>query len=149
MRLFFAEKQSMAEAIANALSEMTGFSAKARGAVDLGGLPLTSSVVALPGHGDVCPACGRGTFRTKKTKDGRRFLGCDRYKEGCTHAVWPKPDVKPLSGDGEPCPRCGDGVKTTAKITKDGPDKGNRFLACSLKCGWREFPEEGGWKKRR
>lgn len=101
----------------------------------------------LPGHGKECPMCGEGRMRTRVGKvSGKRFLGCDRHPE-CDHVEWAKDEIKPLAGHGDACPDC-DGTKVTKQVFKDGPTKGNRFLACSLKCGWREFPEEGGWEPR-
>lgn len=86
-------------------------------------------------------------MRTRVARNtGKPFLGCDRHPD-CGYTEWPKDEIKPLAGHGDACPDC-DGTKVTIQVFKDGPTKGNRFLACSLKCGWREFPEEGGWEPR-
>jgi DNA topoisomerase-3 len=51
-----------------------------------------ATIEPLPGHGQTCPACGKGALLTRDvtTPDGRRarLLGCDRYPD-CRHGEWP------------------------------------------------------------
>ena len=55
--------------------------------------PDSPKVDALHGDGEQCPECKKGVMRTrlirKGKSKGKRFLGCDAYKDGCQHAVWP------------------------------------------------------------
>jgi ssDNA-binding Zn-finger/Zn-ribbon topoisomerase 1 len=45
-------------------------------------------VEPLPGHGDVCPACGVGRLLTRAL-GGVRLLTCSAYPE-CKHGEWPE-----------------------------------------------------------
>lgn len=99
-------------------------------------------VVALPGDGEPCPKCQKGKLETKVGgKSGQRFLGCNRYKEGCDFAKWPdQPEAEPLPGHGKPCPVCNEGVMTTKTW------QGKRFLGCSRYkdgCKHSEWPDDG------
>jgi DNA topoisomerase-3 len=116
-----------------------------------------ATIEALPGDGEKCPNCGKGTMRTrmisKGDNKGKRFLSCDAYNKddpnSCRHAVFPdsgpKKDVKPADGHGRTCPKCGKGQL----ITRKGKT-GAIFLGCnnwvkdnkSLSCDYVEFPEE-------
>jgi DNA topoisomerase-3 len=87
----------------------------------------------LPGHGQPCPKCGQGKLQTVQIRKGehagKRFLSCDRHPD-CEHREWPKAAVEPLPGHGEKCGKCGQGTMLTRMVTKDGPNKGKRFLSC-------------------
>lgn len=116
-----------------------------------------ATIEPLPGDGEKCPGCGKGTMRTRKISKGdhkgKRYLSCDAYNKDdpntCRHAVFPdsgpKRDVKPVEGHGETCPKCGKGQLMTRKSAK-----GTVFLGCNnwvkdnkaLSCDYVEFPEE-------
>jgi DNA topoisomerase-3 len=116
-----------------------------------------ATIEPLPGDGEKCPNCGKGTMRTRKIgkgdNKGKRYLTCDAYNPDdpntCRHAVFPesgpKKDVKPAEGHGKTCPKCGKGQLITRKSAK-----GNVFLGCNnwvkdnkaLSCDYVEFPEE-------
>lgn len=88
----------------------------------------------LPGEGEVCPACGKGTMRGRQVRkkgpsQGSWYLGCDAYPD-CTHAIFPdRVEVEPLPSDGKPCPKCAGG-KLVTRVARKGPRAGQRFLAC-------------------
>lgn len=48
----------------------------------------------LPGEGDVCPKCGKGSLRTRMVRKekskafGKRFLGCDNRASACEFTRW-------------------------------------------------------------
>ena len=107
-----------------------------------------AGVEPLPGHRKPCGACNKGEMWTReitsKTSGKKyRLLACSNNKE-CKNEEWPaRPTVEPLPGDGKPCPKCGTAMKTFA-VSKEGPNKGKRFLACtnpSRECKTFEFPE--------
>lgn len=94
----------------------------------------------LPGHGDLCPNCGKGhlTTRTAQTGKlkGKSWLSCDAYDKddanSCKYAKWPDDGGKPiekLEGDGKLCPKCGVGHMVTRAV-REGASKGKRFLSC-------------------
>ena len=62
---------------------------------DFSKLPIDAKnqVKALPGHGAVCPSCGKGKMLTREVKagkaKGKTFLGCSNYPT-CSHSEWPK-----------------------------------------------------------
>lgn len=47
---------------------------------------------AIPGDGEPCAKCGKGTMRTKSTKGGKLFLSCDNWrrddKTSCDNVDW-------------------------------------------------------------
>lgn len=117
-------------------------------------------VPKLPGDGDKCPTCGKGTLVTRMLNSGdhkgRRYLSCTEYRrddpKACKHVVWEQREQKPveaLPGDGKPCPTCGKGKLVTRMVSKDGPNKGKRFLACDANvrgdpksCSFMEWPKD-------
>lgn len=101
---------------------------------------ISSGVKTLPGHGDICPKCGKGHLVTrtalKGDMKGKSWLSCDAYDKNdpnsCTYAKWPDDKGKPiekLEGDGKACPKCGNGHLAT-RVVGSGPHKGKRFLSC-------------------
>lgn len=101
----------------------------------------------LPGDGESCPQCQKGTLRTrpilKGKAKGKSFLGCDNYPE-CKYSSWPEEKVEPLAGDGEVCKKCQDG-KMVTKVVRKGKAQGKRFLSCSAypECDNAVWPDEG------
>lgn len=99
------------------------------------------TVKPLPGHGEVCPSCGKGTLITrevvmKQDKSKKRILTCSLFDRNdpnsCRYTDWgdgPKVEVEPLPGHGKTCPTCGKGKMLTRMIGQ-GEHKGKRFLAC-------------------
>lgn len=89
----------------------------------------------LPGEGETCPACGKGTMRGRQVRkkgpsQGTWYLGCDTYPD-CSHAIFPdRVQVEPLPGHGKPCPKCKEGELVT-RVAKTGKRAGQPFLACS------------------
>ena len=96
-----------------------------------------TKVEPLPGHGDTCPQCRKGTLVTrliqKGDHKGKRFLSCSEGKRddpaSCQYFQWPKREIKPLPGDGETCPACRNGKMRTREIFQ-GEKKGQRYLSC-------------------
>jgi DNA topoisomerase-1 len=72
-------------------------------------LPGEDGAVApdLPGVGEPCPSCGKGTLVAKTGRYGA-FVGCDRYPE-CRHIVRQE---RPSEQFGT-CPQCGIGTVVT------------------------------------
>lgn len=113
-------------------------------------------VEPVKGHGETCPACGKGKMVTrvigKGEHKGKKFLACDSWSKddpnSCRHVVWPeRKKVKPLEGDGQDCPKCGKGKLVTREITR-GEHKGKRFLSCDnwkkddpSSCSYSVFPQ--------
>lgn len=86
------------------------------------------TVPQIEGHGESCPACGKGSLVTrvisKGDHKGKSFLGCSNYPE-CSHSVFP--DRKPKAeGHGKDCPKCNEG-KLVTRTSK----KGTTFLGCN------------------
>ncbi|TLZ66477.1 MAG: DNA topoisomerase I [Methanobacteriota archaeon] len=52
-----------------------------------------------------CNACKKGTLLVRRSRTGRRFLGCDRYPE-CTN-THPLPQMGIIVSGAQPCPECG------------------------------------------
>ena len=99
------------------------------------------------GHGKQCPECQKGILITKQIvakKDKKKYiiLTCSTYPD-CRHSEWPeRPSVEPLPNDGKLCSKCNSPMKTRM-ISKDGPNKGKRFLSCTnAECKHYEFPED-------
>lgn len=116
------------------------------------------SIEPMPGDGEVCSVCKKGTMRTRPITSGdlkgKRVLACDNWRKddptSCRHAVWPdRPKAEPVPpapGHGKECPRC----KIGKLETKKSPTKGTIYLSCSnwhgkddpKSCNHYEFPEE-------
>lgn len=116
-----------------------------------------ATIEPLPGDGEKCAKCGKGTMRTRMIQKGehkgKRFLSCDAYVKddpnACRNSIFPdsgpKQDVKPAEGHGKTCPKCGKGQLITRKSAK-----GTVFLGCNnwvkgnekLSCDYVEFLEE-------
>ena len=52
-----------------------------------------------------CNVCKKGTLVVRRSRRGRRFLGCDRYPE-CTN-THPLPQMGIIVSGEQPCPECG------------------------------------------
>lgn len=99
------------------------------------------TIEPLPGHGNACPSCGKGTLVTRQVtmkKDGakKRVLSCSAYNKddpnSCRYVDWgdgPKVEVPPLPEHGKTCPKCGKG-KMLTRMVGQGEHKGLRFLSC-------------------
>ena len=80
----------------------------------------------------VCPACGDGTLRERRSRRGKPFFSCSTYPK-CDYATWDEP----LD---EPCPRCGWPILTLKQTRRRGSEK-----ACPQReCGYREPVAESG-----
>jgi DNA topoisomerase-3 len=106
-------------------------------------------IAPIPGHGEPCAKCGKGTMKTKQinAKSGKTYivLACTNYPE-CTNTVFgDRPSVEPLPGDGKACPDCKTGTLRTKgyKDKKDGSEK--RMLSCTAypECKHAEWPDSG------
>ena len=69
--------------------------------------------------GVACPKCGKDIV-IKKTKNGRKYFGCEGFPE-CDFMSWQKPSTKK-------CPRCG----------KYMLEKGNKLVCSDEQCGYVE-----------
>lgn len=130
--------------------------------------------VAGKKEGDECPECKQGLLQARTVvKDGPnkgvRFLICSEARQdddSCKFMVFPprpggtsgKPGGKPNTAGGKAgpklkigdaieggaCPKCKSEI-VTRTVTKDGPNKGIRFLVCSAgkdKCDFIKFPKK-------
>jgi DNA topoisomerase-3 len=97
---------------------------------------------ALPDDGKPCPKCGTGVMQTKMIRKdgpdkGKTFLACSANvmgdKSSCQHVDFSniRPAVKPLPDHGKTCPACSKGTLVTKTVTKEGPNKGKPYLACT------------------
>lgn len=113
----------------------------------------------LPGHGDGCPTCQKGTRKTvmvskEGPNKGKRLLvctekACDWMELPIAGGWQPRAEVEPLPNDGAPCPTCNKGTRKTIVSTKEGPNKGRRLQVCSERaCKWMELPASEGWAQR-
>lgn len=99
------------------------------------------TIEPLPGHGETCPGCHKGTLITrqvtmKQDNSKKRVLLCTAYDKNdpnsCRYSDWgdgPKVEVEPLPEHGKECPHCHKGRMLTRQINQ-GPNKGLRFLSC-------------------
>ena len=67
----------------------------------------------LPGVGEPCPLCGKGTLAGKRGRFGP-FVGCDRYPE-CKYI---KKDAQPANERFGTCPKCGQGTVVTKRARR-------------------------------
>lgn len=103
----------------------------------------------LPGTGEKCPKCHQGTLITREyipkgKRIPERYLTCSLRKKdgGCDYVKWTETKLKPIAGDGETCPKCKQGHLVTREIHKAGPNKGKKFLSCSVReCDFTRWPE--------
>jgi DNA topoisomerase I len=77
------------------------------------------------GTGVVCPECGEGELRERKSRRGRVFYGCERYPE-CKFVIWQKPVP-------EGCPDCGSSYLVEKTTKRDG----TRRFCPNRECGFR------------
>jgi DNA topoisomerase-3 len=97
------------------------------------------SVEPIKGDGTICPACNKGTMRTKvllvgEKKERKIVLSCDSYNKDdpntCRNTVWPdspkSAPVPPAPGHGKPCSKCKIGIMVTKKSAK-----GTVYLGCN------------------
>ena len=86
----------------------------------------------LPGHGETCPKCEKGTLVTRMARKGpskgKSFLSCNAYPD-CSFIRSSDPPVEPLPGHGQPCSQCAKG-KMVTKVVRNGDSKGKKFLSC-------------------
>ena len=80
----------------------------------------------------VCPACGDGTLRERRSRRGKPFFSCSTYPK-CDYATWDEP----LD---EPCPRCGWPILTLKQTRRRGSEK----VCPQRECGHREPVAESG-----
>ena len=102
-------------------------------------IKISTGVRLLPGHGDICPSCGKGRLITRQGNTGKlkgkSWLSCDAYNKddpnSCRYARWPDDGkkVEKLEGDGKLCPSCRKGHLVT-RLISTGEHKGKRFLSC-------------------
>ena len=78
----------------------------------------------------VCPVCGEGTLRERRSRRGKPFFSCSTYPK-CDYATWDEP----LD---EPCPRCGWAILTLKRTRRRGAEK----VCPQRECGHRE-PADG------
>jgi DNA topoisomerase-1 len=100
----------------------------------------------LPGVGEPCPECGKGTLAGKRGRFGP-FVGCDRYPE-CKYI---KKDAQPANERFGTCPKCGQGTVVTKRARRGRrPFWGcDRYPDCDYASWTRPQPEraessEGG-----
>jgi len=59
---------------------------------------------AMPGDGQTCTKCGKGTMRTRVSKEGKRRLSCDNWRKddptSCDNVVWDNDGSGPKGGAG-------------------------------------------------
>jgi len=98
----------------------------------------------LPGHGEKCASCKKGTMQTRLVqKDGpnkgKRFLGCSNFAGGGKTMIWPKDSsgsgfraetADNQNVDGPKCKKCGIGVM----VERFSKKSGKKFLGCN---NWR------------
>ena len=77
----------------------------------------------------VCPACGEGKLRERRSRRGKPFFSCSTYPK-CDYATWDEP----LD---EPCPRCGWPILTLKQTRRRGQEK----VCPQRECGHREAVE--------
>jgi DNA topoisomerase-1 len=94
----------------------------------------------LPGVGEQCPECGKGTLAGKRGRFGP-FVGCDRYPE-CRYI---KKDAQPANERFGTCPKCGQGTVVTKRARRGRrPFWGcDRYPDCDYASWTRPQPESG------
>lgn len=109
-------------------------------------------VKPLPGHGDTCPECQKGTLRTRTWPfddafKGKRYLRCDNFVKDdpsaqCRYRGRPEgfKEAPKHPDEGKTCTECGKGTMTSRVSTKKGPNAGRPFISCSAI----DFKTEGG-----
>ncbi len=107
----------------------------------------------LPGDGETCKFCKKGTMKTFLVPDGRfagrRYLRCSEVRfsdiDACRNIVQPVSEFgrhyEPLPGDGNLCPKCGKGHLRTKVAGKPGDTK--KYLSCDR---WvKDHPDNCGY----
>lgn len=68
-----------------------------------------------------CPKCG-GKVVVKRSKKGKKFYGCENFKNGCDFVSWFEPT-------NERCPKCG-----SMMVSKYSKTKGNYIVCSNSEC---------------
>ena len=134
------EVEEGARSLDGFIGELAGEVTRLIGELGDSRIKISTGIKLLPGHGDVCPSCGKGRLTTRQGSTGKfkgkSWLSCDAYSKddpnSCRYAKWPDDNGKPvekLEGDGKACPSCGKGRMVT-RMVASGEHKGKRFLSC-------------------